>query len=78
MIPTTNNENDNEKKVLTPAQKKLLLAQLDDYTRVMSRQLGTYQKLLLLHIELISTVINDPKFQPYVIKCSTLMNQLKQ
>jgi len=63
---------------LTTKQKSFLISQLKDYHRVICRQLDIYQQLLLLHIELIPKLVNDPSFETYLARWRALMDQLKR
>ncbi len=69
--------NPTDTKSLTPSEKNLLMAQLNDYRRILRRQLHTHQELLMLHMDLIPELIKEPAYQPYVERWTELMRELK-
>ncbi len=71
------NPTDKDKKGLTPSEKNLLMAQLNDYRRVLRRQLHTHQELLMLHMDLIPELIKVSAYQPYIERWAELMRALK-
>ena len=71
------NPTDKNKKKLTHLEKNQLISQISHYRRLLRRQLHTHQELLMLHMDLIPILINEPAYQSYVERWMTLTKELQ-
>ena len=71
------NPTDKDKKGLTLSEKKLLMAQIDDYQRTLCRELHIHKELLMLHMDLIPMLIHRSDYKSHVERWAELVRKLR-
>ncbi len=71
------NPSDKNKKNLTAIEKDHLMALLKDYRRILCRGLDVQKELLMLHMDLIPMLIDEPAYKSHVKRWAQLVRDLR-